>query len=348
MGNYHKRALSILLCLFILNISALTVLAYTQSSVVTYTGEINYIVTVPSSIQLNTERKGDYNINVKGDIGTTQCVKVVPAATFNMKQVGKSDVVATASQAKIEFTAEELAVKDEDVNIGTSTTGNIAAEVMSAGNWSGELLFTIGVIDNTAGLYTNDNNFVAWQTLEDQGYVSVVDGVLTTTDEFKALFAEESSIYAKSTIELPSKVTEIGDYAFDSYIYLSGVTMTNNVTTVGVSAFQENYHLNKGVVFSNNLTTIKDQAFWWSDEWPSDIVLPDSVTTIGEKAFGVSDSYQTGYEITIPSTVTTISENAFYNVKNVIYNGDLDTKTFGALAINGISTAEVSDNDNTI
>ena len=84
-------------------------------------------------------------------------------------------------------------------------------------------------------------------------------------------------------MDIPRKVTAIGDMAFYYCIGLTSVSIPNSVTSIGDAAFASCYRL-------------------------STITIPNSVTTIGYAAFMGCDGFRS---VTIPSGVKTISDNAF-------------------------------------
>jgi hypothetical protein len=92
---------------------------------------------------------------------------------------------------------------------------------------------------------------------------------------------------ASGVLDIPSsiggfKVTEIGTNAF-SGTSLTGVTIPNSVTTIGIYAFS-GCKILANVTIPNSVTTIANAAFLGCTSLTS-VTIPDSVTRIGNVAF---------------------------------------------------------------
>lgn len=128
-------------------------------------------------------------------------------------------------------------------------------------------------------------------------------------------------------------LTKIPDYAFDDafehYAYtMKEVVMPDTVTYIGTSAFE---HTDlSAVTLSNNLETIGNSAFA-KQHLTGHLILPDSVKTIGINAFygfsggGITITNQiTGLTLgpnilSIGSAATSASQNVFSNALKYIY-----------------------------
>ena len=106
----------------------------------------------------------------------------------------------------------------------------------------------------------------------------------------------------KSSIDMSSSVTTIGDGAFSFCRALTSVSMPS-VTTIGEYAFYRCYALTS--VSMPSVTTIGKEAFMYCDALTS-VSMP-SVTTIGEEAFYACHALAS---VSMPS-VTTIGYGAF-------------------------------------
>jgi hypothetical protein len=95
---------------------------------------------------------------------------------------------------------------------------------------------------------------------------------------------------ATGSVTVANSVTQIY-YAAFRQTSVSGITLPNNVTTIGNSAFQSCESLNT-VTLSNNLTTIGQGAFGYSSNITS-ITIPASVTSVGASAFAGWTASQT-------------------------------------------------------
>ena len=91
-------------------------------------------------------------------------------------------------------------------------------------------------------------------------------------------------------VVIPEGVTEIGNKAFSSCLYLESIEIPNGVTTIGNEAFTFCYSL-RFIHIPNSVTSIGDGAFSWCESLQS-VKIPDSVTSIGENAFWECKSLQ--------------------------------------------------------
>ena len=153
-------------------------------------------------------------------------------------------------------------------------------------------------------------------------YVSQISGGggETYEDELKGLI--DRSI---SAITIPSGVTSIGNYVFDSCSNLSSVTIPNSVTSIGNSAFYECYNLTS-VTIPNSVISIYNFVFYGCRSLTS-VIIPDSVTNIGIQAFYGCRSLTS---ITV-NTITppTLGSNAFVNTNDCpIYVPSESVETF--------------------
>ena len=156
------------------------------------------------------------------------------------------------------------------------------------------------------------------------------------------------------TFEGGSKLTSIGDYAFDCCEALKNITIPASVETIGESCFANCYEL-ESVTFEegSKLTAIGDNAFDCCEALKS-ITIPASVETIGQYCFGwcsalESVTYEEGSEltaieghafhgcsalnsITIPASVGTIGESCFascFALESVTYEDGSILKSIG-------------------
>jgi hypothetical protein len=128
---------------------------------------------------------------------------------------------------------------------------------------------------------------------------------------------------------IPSSVTSIGGYAFDTCTSLTGVTIPNSVTSIGEYAFYESASL-LSVTMPDSVTNIGGYAFYDCLDLVF-AVIPNSVTSIGNGAFSACQSLTNVTigtnvnslgiamfasctslaSVTIPNSVTSIGEFAF-------------------------------------
>ena len=120
------------------------------------------------------------------------------------------------------------------------------------------------------------------------------------------------------SLTIGNQVTSIGRSAFDGCSYLHEVTIPNSVTAIDERAFSGCSSL-KTVTIPNSVTTIGDRAFWDCDGL-TEITIPESVTSIGKCAFEFCDGLTS---VTIPESVTSIDDGAFSyctGLKEIYFN----------------------------
>ena len=115
----------------------------TQGATITYQQDSAFTVTIPKTITLGQNKSATYDVKVKGDISGNETVTVTPDATVQLTDSnGKAAVTGNITQDVTEFAADQVNLPD-----GGSTTGNIVANELTSGDWSGNFEFAIG-IDN--------------------------------------------------------------------------------------------------------------------------------------------------------------------------------------------------------
>ena len=106
--------------------------------------------------------------------------------------------------------------------------------------------------------------------------------------------------------EVLSKVTSIGDYAFQGCNSLWDITLPEAATSIGQYAFSSCTSL-RSINIPESVMSIGNGAFSACNSLTS-ITIPESVTSIGEEAFFYCRSLTS---ITIPQSVTSIGNDAF-------------------------------------
>ena len=152
-----------------------------------------------------------------------------------------------------------------------------------------------------------------------------------------------------TSIEIPSSVTSIGDYAFYYCISLTSITfgensqlasigseafdwcrsltsieIPNSVTSIGESAFSS-CHSVTSIVISSNVTRISDRTFKSCSSLTS-IEIPSNLTSIGLEAFRDCSSLTS---IVIPSSVTSIDMCAFDWCRSLTIYCEAESKPSG-------------------
>lgn len=99
-----------------------------------------FSVVIPKAIDLGAAGTASYEIRINGNVSGDEVVSVVPDASFEMTQAGKTPVTAFVSQTETEAGAIEL------LNSKTKIiTGQISATGLTAGEWSGTFNFNINL-----------------------------------------------------------------------------------------------------------------------------------------------------------------------------------------------------------
>ena len=102
-----------------------------------------------------------------------------------------------------------------------------------------------------------------------------------------------------------ANLTSIGEEAFFR-CDLTSITLPNSVTTIGKTAFRDNYKLTTAIL-GDALTEIKDDTFQYCFALSS-VTIPDGVTSIGEHAFQGCNVLTS---VRIPKSLSSMGENAF-------------------------------------
>ncbi len=114
-----------------------------------------------------------------------------------------------------------------------------------------------------------------------------------------------------TTVNIPSTVTEICNYAFDR-TGLTSLTLPNGLETIGQNAFYDCQALTlTSGVFPSTLTSIGQEAFYNCDGITS-VEFQRGLTSIGVRAFYDCQALTLTSGV-FPSTLTSIGQEAFYN-----------------------------------
>ena len=214
------------------------------------------------------------------------------------------------------------------------------------------LLFLLALMGGiTAHAYDIDVNGV---------YYNITDAEAKTVEVTYVENGEGNADFYYGNITIPKRISKdgvnytvaaIGDYAFANCGNLTGVTIGENVTSIGQQAFY--YTGLTSIIIPEGVTSIGDKAFQGCKALES-ITLPTSVATIGSMAFygccaltsftfpeGVTeignmalgsnagnDAYLHLTDVYLPSTLTEINMGMFEGwgsteVTNLHYNGTL-------------------------
>ena len=133
------------------------------------------------------------------------------------------------------------------------------------------------------------------------GSFTIVDNVVTGNTD------------CKGTVTIPTGVTSIAESAFSQSLkdlttgqeYITSVTISNTVTSIGSYAFSHNKKLTT-LIIGNSVTSIGAHAFYDNYALTS-VVIPNSVVTIGDSAFEWAKVLKS---FTIGTGVTSLGANA--------------------------------------
>ena len=299
----------------------------TQGATITYEQDSAFTVTIPKTITLGQNKSATYGVKVKGDIAGNETITVTPDATLQLTDSnGKAAVTGIITQDVTEFAAAEVNLPD-----GGSTTGNIVANELTSGDWSGNFEFAIN-IENKAQevigedvILTSDN--LATYGISTTGDVEIPEYV-TDSDgtKHKVVGIENQAFYNRNgltSITIPDSVTSIGNNTFGGCTGLTSITIPDSVTSIGNGTFYKCKALTS-ITIPDSVTSIGNGAFE-SCSGLTSITIPDNVTSIGNSAFKSCDKITS---ITIPDSVTSIGEYIFSdcsNLASVTYKGQTYT-----------------------
>lgn len=177
--------------------------------------------------------------------------------------------------------------------------------------------FSIDNFINNTSLSSTDNLYW-WANIIDQ---ETSDGLLIKGKTIvKCRFGATS-------VTIPNNVTTIGSSAFSGCSGLTSITIPNSVTSIGSSAFNgcsslSTIHISDLVWWCNTFSSfsnsnLMDNAhhLYLGDQEITNLEIPDGITTISSGTF-----YNCAYltSITIPNSVTNIGSDAFEGCDNLL------------------------------
>lgn len=241
----------------------------------------SYNVTIPKVIILSgTTKKANYYVSVAGDIAGYEILHVVPDDHFNLYTKNKSAQLAEVIQDITQWRFNEF---------DKSASGNVSANDITAGKWSGTF------------------NFLIWIEGVDEERV-LGDLILPSEldDNYKLLIKKLSipGIYdedGKLICEYNDIIAEYRDF---------DVNEDNNRVS---SIINNNYQSARYIVLPETVTRIGNNTF--NDTEIKYVKIPDSVTYIGKNAFSEKTIYTN-----IPKSVKSLAsgiKKGYYNNKEI-------------------------------
>ena len=140
-----------------------------------------------------------------------------------------------------------------------------------------------------------------------------------------------------TSINLPSSVTSIEDYAFSYCKKLTEITIPGSVSFIGNYAFQYCEQLSKAAI-EEGVKSIGNSAFQYCSKM-TDISLPSSLISIGSSAFSSCSALAS---VVIPEQITTIKDYTFNgcsSLKEVTLPSNL--QAIGNYAFSGCSFTHI-------
>ena len=105
----------------------------------------DFRVIIPKKLTLSgSTKKGAYTVDVEGDIGGTDVIKVVPEESFTLTSTGLASQTATVNQDKTQWSWNEILPDSKTIG-----NGSIEASGITAGAWNGSFWFNISIEEDT-------------------------------------------------------------------------------------------------------------------------------------------------------------------------------------------------------
>lgn len=176
---------------------------------------------------------------------------------------------------------------------------------------------TITVI-TTQHIYTAAGDYVITIDASSAQELGIIgDSGLGAIIMYKSVDGTPNRVYqnAIQKVEIGSKVTQIGSYAFCYCSSLESVTLPVSVSAIKDYAFNNCYSL-KSVTLPANVAGVAERTFSSCNSLMT-VALPNSVSTMGNYAFNSCNSLE---RISIPDHFITLGSNCFaynYNLESI-------------------------------
>ena len=192
------------------------------------------------------------------------------------------------------------------------------------------LNFHANVSDIADGAFRGLPNLATISLAEGSSYFKVIDNVLYDYNVTKILCFPQ---LREGEYEMPSTITSAGDYQFYHCTGLTGITLSENLQSIGISAFEGCIKL-PAITIPTSVTTIGDNAF---NNCPSltNVVIEDGTTplTLGNRYYvidhgGWTQTQESGLFSDAAVTNAYIGRNLIINGQSP-FTSDLTTVTIG-------------------
>ena len=328
--------------LFSVNAHALSEEGTAQTKLTAYVSS-TFSVTAPSSFEVEGNATTVFEITATGNTAANEVLSITGPSTVEMSQEGKEPVDVELSMSKTTFTSSEL-------KNGSATEVSVTAGELSAGEWSGMATFVVALnaagnvpAIATAGAYDANGALVAsWDELtNDYGWnpsnATLNPGNYSTTNSsLYCVLNNNPELSTVTSIVMDDSITSVSG----TFMYcrqLKNIVLSETTTTIGQFTFYECSGLEQ-VNVGNSVTSINTAVFYNCTSLES-LTLPVSTASIGQGAF----SGCTNLTLEIPKTIVSVANNALSGVKQVYYDGNLDTSNWGA---DNISTTPSQEDEN--
>ena len=194
---------------------------------------------------------------------------------------------------------------------------------------------TLYIPVNTRSKYDEAGWTVQFTKVEEGELKEGFDGVLKysySTGGNEATVIQDDSYKELTEVNIPAtvtldgksyNVTAIGNSAFRYCYYLTSVTLSDGLVSIGNYSFQ--YNSIGEIAFPNSLKSIGEGAF--EDCWQiTAVTLPDNLKSVGRGAFSYMSNLQ---KVVLPSSIQSIGDYAFFYNQNLTSVESHIKKPFG-------------------
>lgn len=207
-----------------------------NSSTIKYEQGSKFIVTIPKTLALNSNKTASYDVKVRGDIYGNESVTVTPDSEVILNDNdGKESVSGDITQEKTKFVADEV-----NIDGGTTTTGNIVANALTSGSWSGNFNFYINVdVENLSKIKLSSDNVTLGvnDSVQINAYVDdeLVNESVNWSSNNANITVSNGLVETKASTQVGETATitvsEISDIALFSQEINNKLRTTNNAST---------------------------------------------------------------------------------------------------------------------